>query len=551
MEEMSNEQRAMPIDRAPIHIAPRVRAQVLGVKIWAISLVSIAFLGLVGAGLWTIRDRLPIVGYAALVAVMVLLACATIFPVVALIKFTFKPSYRDVDAYGGYFTTLWGRILPAPPLASTASKVSTSKARVETKVTPVVPALSELIDTGVIAQGRLEMVMGYDLKDLERGVLTLISGAWPGTHAVAGMGRSGKTRRVIANVAQALIAGARVIVCDPHYTKPDSLTRALEPLEPWLTIARGEREIVEASRMFFDEMEARVSGTSNDILDQANYRPWLIVYDEWARLMTVSKIEDEERAILVATAEGCSKEYAGYNGFCCLISQVWTQESAGSTTIRRSLQSVFCHRISPEYASFFFKARKQQNRADTLKRRECLYKDIDGQVREIVTIGVPDDASVRIAEYMATIAPATEKKELSQGRSQSNQAPSYEERSTGPLSKIPEQLAQHTYQALPQGRGTSQSGSRVSSRQSELETVYYMPEAGAEVDAEASAEVAQGSKQPEMNTDIYKAALRDIAKRLKNGETPNEIRKSLEVNGGRALQEINAALNALQESEER
>lgn len=543
MEDMRNE-RTMIVDEAPAplhHIAPRVRGQLLALKLWIGALFSIAFLAFIGAGIWAIRDRLPLIGYTALGAILVLLVCATIFPVVALLKYTLKPSYRDVDAYGGYFTDTLGRVRPAPPLASTASKMGTSKARVETKVTPVIPALSELIDAGVIAQGHLEMVMGYDLKDLERGALTLVSGAWPGTHAVAGMGRSGKTRRVIANVAQALIAGARVFICDPHATKgDDSLAKALAPLEAYLTIARGQQEIIEVSRMFFDEMEARVSGTSTEVLDQANYRPWLIVYDEWARLMTTNKIEDEERAILVAVAEGCSKEYAGYNGFTCLISQVWTQESAGSTTIRRSLQSVFCHRISPEYAAFFFRSRKHQNRADTLKRRECIYKDIDGEIREIVTIGVPDDACTRIAEYMATIAPPVEKRELPQGRAQ-NSPQGYGERSTGPIA-IPEQRAAHMYQALPEQALYSASAS-TSAPRSELENVYYMPEAP----REAPRGSAQGSKQPEMNTDIYRAALRDMAKRLKNGETPNDIRKSLEVNGGRALQEVNAALNALQE----
>jgi hypothetical protein len=41
--------------------------------------------------------------------------------------------------------------------------------------------------------------------------------------------------------------------------------------------------------------------------------------------------------------------------------------------------------------------------------------------------------------------------------------------------------------------------------------------------------------------------LSSIGKRLKNGETPNDIRRSLGITGGRALQEVNAALQLIEQ----
>lgn len=366
------------------------------VRNFVVTVLAIAFIILIALGIFAVRELLPLVGVLAVVSAIVLLICGVAWVVISTIRHATRADYYAIEENGAYLRNALGRVQPLAPMIAAPARVNKTTNKVQ--ITPDIPSLFDLIEAGEIAQGKIEMVMGYDKIAMDKGILEIISGPWPGTHAIAGRGRSGKTRRVIGEIAQALIGGARVIICDPHATKPDSLARACEPLESYLTIARGEAAIVEATREFSSEMEARVSGASREV------RPWLIVFDEWARLMNERNpvMPEGGRDLLADVAEHCSTEYAGYMGFCALISQVWTSEACGGTTVRRSLQAWFVHQISAEYASFFFRPAKWRNRADELKRRECIYRSVEGEVREILTMGIPDDTAQRVAVYLAS-----------------------------------------------------------------------------------------------------------------------------------------------------
>ena len=65
---------------------------------------------------------------------------------------------------------------------------------------------------------------------------------------------------------------------------------------------------------------------------------------------------------------------------------------------------------------------------------------------------------------------------------------------------------------------------------------------------EGAGEVS-GSQTEGLSPDVLKQALRMVGKRVKNGESPDEIRRTLGVDGGRAHQEINAALQFVEEAE--
>ena len=496
----------------------------------------------VGYGVFTVRQFMPFVGVLALLIAIILLLCAGAWAILSVIRYATRADFYPVEENGAYLRNSLGRVTPLAPMIAAPAKVSKSTGKVE--ISPVVPTIFDLIEAGEIAQGEMQMVMGYDKIQLEKGILQLVIGSWPGTHAVAGKGRSGKTRRVIGMIAQALIAGARVIVCDPHYSKLDSLARSLEPLEKYLTIARGEEQIVAASREFLREMEARVDDPTRPCL------PWLIVYDEWSREMDENnaKMPEGGRDILIDVAKNCSTQYAGYLGYCCLIGQIWTNEACGGTDIRRSLQSVFIHQLSAEYASFFVRAAKWKNKVEELKRRECVFRDVENQVSVIVTVGIPDDTAARVAVYLA-----------SQGFPELN----------APAPARAELPAMTYYQPLQGGEpaplylpapapGQYVEGMEplppLYPRENERRYAGSAPEviygSAPEVDGKypgSEAEVAEARRGSEAEAQVK--ALREIAKRLRKGETPVEIRKSLGVDAGRALQEVNEALRILGESE--
>lgn len=533
------EQDAMIIDSEPVYNRATRRQSERGyhsfadkIKTYFLFSAGTVTVIIVGWGLIEVRQFIPLVGLLALLVAIVLLLCACAWAVIAVVRYATRAEFYPIEESGAYLRDSLGRIQPLAPMVAAPARVNKATAKIE--ITPVVPTLFDLIENGDIAPGEMTMVMGYDKAQLDKGILQLVMGAWPGTHAVAGKGRSGKTRRVIAEVAQALIAGARVIICDPHFSKLDSLARSLEPLEKHLTIARGEEQIVSIAQEFLSEMEARVDDPGRAC------SPWLIIFDEWSRLMDENNVKMPEggRDILVDVAKNCSTQYAGYLGYCCLIGQIWTNEHVGGTDIRRSLQSVFLHQLSGEYAAFFFRAAKWKNRAEELKKRECIYRDTENQVMEVVTIGVPDDTAARVAVYLASLGvPAID-------APASVQTPRFPEYQETP------RLQQPTYTpyllAAPAPRQNAQ----------DLEPLPPLTSNGANYQVERdetlpTMEAGYGSaqeaprKRPGSDAEVQTEALRAIAKRLRAGESANTIRKSLGITGGRAMQEVNAALNAL------
>lgn len=420
-------------------VSPHVQQQLIAAKVWAVSVVTVIIFALVGVGIWTQWDKMPLVGLAILVALGIVLLCGVLAAIVALIRFTCQPRYTDVGEWGGYHTGLFGKVSAAPPMAAVPVKQIATKKK--TEITPILPGIVEMIEQGTIAAGMTQMVIGYTLKG------QLIMAGWPGTFAVAGLGRSGKTRRVIMIVIQALIGGARVTICDPHYEKPDSLGKQLIALHPWLyCLAKDNEEIVTASREFLAEMYARRGKTSGEWNGETRGTPRIIIFDEWPYLMETKSIADEDREVLIEVAEDCSSQYAGFDGFAGLIGQKWTQDSVGSTDIRRSLHLVFIHRLNAEFAAFFLARAKWKNRAAEMPKMHCIF-DNDGEIMEVVTPNIPDDSAERAAELLATLrnpekqyqlaAPAV-KGSLSQGSQNFELSPDFYNERTETLKQLPE-----------------------------------------------------------------------------------------------------------------
>jgi hypothetical protein len=387
-------------------------------KIWAGAVAGIAVLGIVGYAVYLVRAYLPVLGFAILVALGILLVVGVVTAVVWLLHYVFKATAFDIGEFGTVMQWFGKKTLYAPMTTNTV-KVSQRKGKVT--VTPEVSSIIELIETGVICIGQLAMHMGFEQ---EKGGLLPVVDAWPGTFAIAGRGRSGKTRRVISIIFQALIGGARVFVCDPHATKPDGLAKELEALAPWIVFVRGAENCASAARTFRNEMNRRVKeGIDGGV------QPWLIIFDEWSALMT-GGLPDEDKEVMIEVVQECSTQYAGYLGFAGIIGQKWLAEECGGTTIRRSLHKVFVHQLDPDYAKFLLPSRYAK-KANELLIKECFYQ-VAGEVKRIVSITVPDDSHIWLADWLMEHMPPE------------SMLPTVEQKR--PL--IPEQVAQHV-KALP------------------------------------------------------------------------------------------------------
>lgn len=371
------------------------RSHVFSIAHYAFFILTVIILATVGYGLYLVRGILPYVGYFAVGAACLFLFCGVIAGIIYIARFVTKADEYVIGESGTALRNALGQVTLIAPMTANQAKIARIKNRVT--VTPVVPSIIEEIATGVICLGQLAMHMGYE--ETKGGLVPVID-KWPGTFGIAGRGRSGKTRRVLTIIMQALMGRARVFICDPHAAKDDSLARLLAPLSKWLIIAKSDEEIVQVSRVFLNEMENRTQGFSQD------KTPWLIVYDEWSRMMVSDKVDEDGRELLKYVVLHCSTEYAGFYGFAGIIGQVWTEDEAGGTDIRRSLHKAFIHQLNAEYARFFLKGR-WANKAEDLTTRQCLYR-VDGEVKQIITHTVPDDAALWFAEWLMENMPPEE-----------------------------------------------------------------------------------------------------------------------------------------------
>lgn len=494
------------------------------------NLVIIGSAGLmivVGVGIWSIREYWSTIGFLiAGITIFVFLTVAA-FPLVALIRFLSHGRYYEMEQFGGYYKPILGSMQALPPLNAANTKlIASPKGKLQTKVEPDIPTLLELLDSQEIRAGMTDMILGY-LEDGE-----IVRGPWPRTFAVAGKGRSGKTRRVVFMIAQALLGGAHITVCDPHHTKRDSLTKELGALSPWLHFAGTDEEIEAATDDFLSEMERRVHGESQEAIDEGIFKPRLTIYDEWSRLM--SKLTEEQQEKLKEAVTGASQEYAAYDGFVCIIGQNWTNDVCGGTAIRRALHAVFVHRIDTDYAKYLIKPAKWHKQTEGLSTGHCFYQDLDGIIRKLIMPNVPDRACTRVAEIMMQVSPPEKQQELAPVEQVQRIARG--DRTTGPLPAYPmiEAPTSHYEQKYQNMDSQAQN------------TVILMP--GSTPGSNQAVNPGSDSGSDERVTDeTFVKVLREIGKKLKAGDTPNDIRKSLGITGGRAMQEVNAALNFLQE----
>jgi hypothetical protein len=454
---------------------------------------------IVGIGIWRVWAYVPIVGFVALGTTILVLVCAAANALIYTAHNLARETYYDIGEFG---TRVKGLISRPTLLAPMAQTTATNAAKIaKTDVAMQIPSLFDLLDIGEIYYGMTDMILGYK----EGG--QMVRGPWPNTFAIAGKGRSGKTRRVVFMLVQALMANAHITICDPHATKPDSLTSELEALAPWLHFARSIPEIMEASQEYLSEMQRR----ENTVVEQGfRHPPRLIVYDEWSKLMTRIEPEDSEKIIEVVTA--ASQEYAGYGGYACIIGQSWIADECGGTKIRRALHAVFCHRIDTDYAKFLIKSAKWYKQTEQLATGHSFYQDLDGKVTKLIMPKVEDRAGVKVAEMLLQIAPVATPKQI-EGASPSSQRDDFE--------------------LEMENTGGSMPVEAVNNRNTVINASNALPH-----------------QEVSVTDEHFVAVLREIGKKLRAGDTPNDIRKGLGITGGRAMQEVNAALSFLQETNE-
>jgi hypothetical protein len=189
----------------------------------------------------------------------------------------------------------------------------------------------------------------------ESGQLEIVSPENLKTAWFVGGSNMGKTNTVYGKVGDAKRWGARMIFCDNHAYKPDSLTNKLKDFHGSLLIpiAQTDEDIKRAVIMFLKEFHARRDGL------KTAYEKWLIVCDEvnatgnhvvqltaeeelWLYERYGYKVENGRIKLMVLfkfLAETCGYEARGFDMFGYFISQ----KVAGLAWLRNAMMTVFVH----------------------------------------------------------------------------------------------------------------------------------------------------------------------------------------------------------------
>lgn len=237
---------------------------VRGALLWLGSIATVIILGVVAYAVYLVRQYIIVVGYVWLVAIAFLPTIAAVFAVVFLVKYILQAEVIEIGPAGNLIRW-FGQTKEYHPLGIKEHRVRVREEKEKFQV----PALLDILKQGLLGTG--DLLLGYHVEGDARW------GMWDDlrTFAVAGKSRSGKTVTMVFFILQALLGGAVVYVCDPHYNKPSGLLKVLAPIVPFLRVARTDEEIVAATCEFREHMLARKAADNPDLT------PMLIVYDEW------------------------------------------------------------------------------------------------------------------------------------------------------------------------------------------------------------------------------------------------------------------------------
>lgn len=193
-----------------------------------------------------------------------------------------------------------------------------------------------------------------------------------------GGSNTGKTNTVYGKVADAVRWGARMIICDSHANKNDSLANKLKDFHGRLLtpIAQTDDQIKDAIVMFLRQFKARRDQGASCL------EKWLLVADEVnATANHIIRISKEEAQSLLEEfgikiegefvklqvffkflAETCGYEARGFEMFGYFISQ----KVAGLSWLRNAMMTVFVHGLLMD-SEAFLAANNSRKMADLVK----------------------------------------------------------------------------------------------------------------------------------------------------------------------------------------
>lgn len=168
-----------------------------------------------------------------------------------------------------------------------------------------------------------------------------------GNIAIAGDTGSGKTTTACFLASQVVLAGGKLIVCDPHGNAPiesreQTLAYNIAPLAPSFVcdVAISDQEIRDAVNLAGDMLTSRKRGSS------ANYPLWLMI-DEFSGVMRHQDTADSLSLLLEDIATEGRKFFVGV----IIMGQQWHTTRSGGGELRSVINVAIIHRTKRQVAN--------------------------------------------------------------------------------------------------------------------------------------------------------------------------------------------------------
>lgn len=248
------------------------------------------------------------------------------------------------------------------------------------------------------------VVLGHDGSDLVTRPWDLLQSL-----AVGGLSGSGKTFTAVSLVLQALHAGHRVAIIDPHAADEQSLTARLAPVHGMLWRPVAVRQ-PEAAKMLDDVEQLITDRGTGDDMDRT---PTTLIVDEFTRFMR-GPSADTVSSIL----EGVVAEGRKLGVRAVVLGQRWSASRSGGTDLRDIIPNVLLHTMRREDARML-SGWPIDDLPDTSKLPpgECYLLNGDG---DPVKVAQPRISAVDVAQFAMAHNPAVSAGQASgQGSGQS------------------------------------------------------------------------------------------------------------------------------------
>jgi hypothetical protein len=251
---------------------------------------------------------------------------------------------------------------------------------IETSAAPVL-TFSELLQAGIvqaaIAQGK--MLLGYVNGSLRYGSwLDLYSAG------IGGVSGSGKSTTVRFLLFQAILAGARLVMIDPHIDEPtESLAAqftAFKDVHALAPCGEDAREVTKRVRWlhktFLHRKEAGIKGPALIfVLDEAN--------------AALRRLPDDIKKELSDLLLTISQEGRKFGIFAMIIAQRWSEQDLGGkpygAAIRSSLASTLAHRFTDQEQAKKLIGGREGAKCLNLEQGHYYFRDTNGALNETIT----------------------------------------------------------------------------------------------------------------------------------------------------------------------